>query len=125
MSEQPRLMACDARQPVSGSPLAPAQGLELSGGPSRQDKVDVLQGRIEGRRTEPPVVCARAGPEKSESVRDSRIGRIMIQHVGWKGGRHGWQNPIHRIYVSAWCWRFWEVNPGARRRAALRSVRAA
>src|SRR5271166_6238774 len=67
----------------------------------------------------------RAGPEKSESVRDSRIGRIMIQHVGWKGGRHGWQNPIHRIYVSAWCWRFWEVNPGARRRAALTSVRAA
>jgi transposase len=44
----------------------------------------------------------RAGPEKSESVRDSRIGRIMIHHVGWKGGRHGWQNPIRRIYVAAW-----------------------
>ena len=43
----------------------------------------------------------RAGPEKSESVRDSRIGRIMIHHVGWKGGRHGWQNPIRRIYVTA------------------------
>jgi hypothetical protein len=56
MCEQPRLMACDARQPVSGSPLAPEQGLKLSGGPSRQDKVDVLQGRIEGRRTEPPIV---------------------------------------------------------------------
>ena len=56
MSEKPRLMACDARQPVSGSPLAPAQGLELSGRPSRQDKVDVLKGGIKRRRTEPPIV---------------------------------------------------------------------
>ena len=68
---------------------------------------------------------ARAGPEKSESVRDSRIGRIMIHHVGWKGGRHGWQNPIRRIYVTAWYWRFYQVNPGAMWRAGLMSVRAA
>jgi len=33
-------MACDARQPVSGSPLAPAQGLELSARPPRQGQVD-------------------------------------------------------------------------------------
>jgi hypothetical protein len=67
----------------------------------------------------------RAGPEKSESVRDSRIGRIMIHHVGWKGGRHGWQNPIRRIYVTAWYWRFYQVNPGAMWLAGLMSVRAA
>src|ERR1700722_14411471 len=56
MSEQPRLMACDARQPVSGSSLVPAQGLELPARPSRQGKVDALQGWIEGRRTKPPIV---------------------------------------------------------------------
>ena len=36
VSEQLRLMACDARQPASGSPLVPAQGLEFSARPSRQ-----------------------------------------------------------------------------------------
>src|SRR5215470_15600588 len=56
VSKQPRLMACDARQPVSGSPLVPAQGLELSARPPRQDQVDALQGWVEGRRTEPPIV---------------------------------------------------------------------
>src|SRR5208337_4088646 len=71
------------------------------------------------------IMMARAGPEKSESVRDSRIGRIMIHHVGWKGGRHGWQNPIRRIYVTAWYWRFYQVNPGAMWLAGLMSVRAA
>src|SRR5208283_1949977 len=78
-------------------------------------------------RTKTPVpldLAARAGPEKSESVRDSRIGRIMIHHVGWKGGRHGWQNPIRRIYVTAWYWRFYQVNPGAMWLAGLMSVRA-
>src|SRR6516164_1429116 len=49
-------MACDARQPVSGSPLVPAQGLELSARPPRQGQVDALQGWVEGRRTEPPIV---------------------------------------------------------------------
>src|SRR3984885_14950154 len=70
MCEQPRLMACDARQPVSGSPLAPAQGLKLSGGPSRQDKVDVLQGRIEGRRTEPPIVVDPTANVRVEHPRE-------------------------------------------------------
>ena len=70
MSEQPRLMTCDARQPVSGSPLAPAQGLELSGGPSRQDKVDVPQGRIEGRRTEPPIVVDPTANVRVEHPRE-------------------------------------------------------
>ena len=74
VSEKPRLMACDARHPVSGSPLVPAQGLELSGRPSRQDQIDVPQGWIESRRTEPPVVvdptdrgervCAGCGTER-------------------------------------------------------------
>src|SRR5689334_9297946 len=49
-------MACDARQPVSGSPLVPAQGLELSARPPRQGQVDAPQGWVEGRRTEPPIV---------------------------------------------------------------------
>src|SRR5215467_14613500 len=56
VSKQPRLMACDARQPASGSPLVPAQGLELSARPPRQGQVDALQGWVEGRRTEPPIV---------------------------------------------------------------------
>ena len=56
MSKKPRLMACVARQPVSGSPLVPAQGLELSGRPSRQDQIDVPQGWIEVEVTEPPIV---------------------------------------------------------------------
>ena len=70
MSEQPRLMACDARQPVSGSPLVPAQGLELSARPSRQGKVDALQGRIEGRRAEPPVVVDPATNARVEHPRE-------------------------------------------------------
>ncbi len=36
-----------------------------------------------------------------------------------------WQNPIRRIYVTAWCGLYWQVSLGARRRAALMSVRAA
>ena len=56
MSEKPRLLACDARQPVSGSPRVPAQGLELSGRPSSQDQIDVPQGWVKDRRTEPPIV---------------------------------------------------------------------
>src|ERR1700739_1308324 len=50
------LMACDARQPVSKSPLVSAQGLELSARPPRQGQVDEPQGWIESRRTEPPIV---------------------------------------------------------------------
>jgi hypothetical protein len=29
---------------------------------------------------------------------DSQIRRNVIHHVGWNGGQHEWQNPIHRIY---------------------------
>src|SRR5215472_15415853 len=50
VSKQPRLMACDARQPVSGSPLAPAQGLELSARPPRQGQVVA---------PEPPVILTK------------------------------------------------------------------
>jgi len=70
MSEQPRLLACDARQPVSGSPLVPAQGFELPACPSCQGKVDALQGRIEGRRTEPPVVVDPAANARVEHPRE-------------------------------------------------------
>ena len=42
----------------------------------------------------------------------------MIHHVGWKGGRHGWQNPIRRIYVTAW---YWPVLSGQSRRNVARS----
>ena len=70
MSEQPRLMACDARQPVSGSPLVPAQGLELPARPSCQGKVDALQGWIEGRRTEPPIVVDPAANARVEHPRE-------------------------------------------------------
>ena len=70
MSEQPRLMACDARQPVSGSPLVPAQGLELSARPARQGKIDALQGWMEGRRTEPPIVVDPAANVRVEHPRE-------------------------------------------------------
>jgi hypothetical protein len=60
MSKQSRLLVRDARQPLSSSPLVPTHGLELSGYPSRQDQVDVLQGGIESRGTEAPVVVAPA-----------------------------------------------------------------
>ena len=71
MSEQPRLVACDARQPVSGSPLVPAQGLELSARPPRQSQVDALQGWIEGRRAEPPIVVDPATNARVEHPRGS------------------------------------------------------
>src|SRR3954452_17791821 len=70
VSEQPRLLACDARQPVSGSSLVPAQGLKLSARPSRQGKVDALQGWIEGRRTEPSIVVDPAANVRVEHPRE-------------------------------------------------------
>ena len=63
-------MACDARQPVSGSPLVPAQGLELSARPPRQGQVDALQGWVEGRRTEPPIVVDPATNVRIEHTRE-------------------------------------------------------
>jgi hypothetical protein len=47
-------MACDARQPVSGSPLAPAQGLELSG---RLPRGDQDQNRIASASDAPQRGC--------------------------------------------------------------------
>src|ERR1700722_19571979 len=72
VSEQPRLTAGDAPQPVSGSPLVPAQGPELPARPSCQGKVDALQGRIEGRRTEPPIVV-----DPAANVRVAHPGEII------------------------------------------------
>ena len=66
MSEQARLLVRDARQPLSSSPLVPTHGFELSGCPPRQDQVDVLQGWIEGRRAEPPIVVDRAADVRVE-----------------------------------------------------------
>ena len=54
----------------------PAQGLELSGRPSREDQIDVPQGWIESRRTEPPIVVE---PAQTRSPRS----------VGRSGGRDG------------------------------------
>ena len=70
VSKQPRLMVRNARQPVSGSTLVPAQGLELSARPSRQSKVDALQGWIEGRRTEPSIVVDPAANVRVEHPRE-------------------------------------------------------
>src|SRR2546430_1281747 len=50
-----------------------------------------------------------AGPARAlliltESVGDSRIGRILIQHVSWNGGQLGWRELILLICVSG-LWR--------------------
>jgi len=55
MSEELSLAARYALQPVDGSCLVPAQGLELPISPSCQEDVDVPQGRVESRRVELPI----------------------------------------------------------------------
>jgi hypothetical protein len=50
----------------------PAQGLELSGGPSRQNKVDVLQGWKESRRTESTILFDPAANPSDSRRRDAQ-----------------------------------------------------
>src|SRR6186713_2848316 len=54
VGEQPCLAARNALQPVDGPRPVPVQGLELP--TSRQDDIDVPQGRVERRRVEPTIV---------------------------------------------------------------------
>src|SRR4051812_14775727 len=56
VGEQPCLAARNALQPVDGPRPVPVQGLELPTGPSRQEDIDVPQGRVERRRIEPTIV---------------------------------------------------------------------
>jgi hypothetical protein len=38
----------------------------------------------------------------SQNPPDSQIRRLLIQHAGWEGGQHGWDDPIRRTFVSGW-----------------------
>ena len=69
MGEQRRLTTRDARQPMHGSRSVPPQGLELPIGPSRQEDIDVSQGRVERRRVEPPIVVDPATNVRIEHSR--------------------------------------------------------
>jgi len=42
----------------------------------------------------------RAGWVLFESIGDSQIGKLLIQHAGWEGGQHGWDEPIRTTFVS-------------------------
>jgi len=52
-------------------------------------------------------------------------GRIMIHHVGWEGGQHGWRSPIRGICGSAWFERFRRAGAGMKWLGSLRSARVA
>src|SRR4051812_37634531 len=59
----------NALQPVDGPRPVPVQGLELPTGPSRQDDIDVPQGRVERRRIEPTLVVDPAPDVRVEHPR--------------------------------------------------------
>src|SRR4051794_23077149 len=63
------LAARNALQPVDGPRPVPVQGLELPTGPSRQDDIDVPQGRVERRRIEPTLVVDPAPDVRVEHPR--------------------------------------------------------
>jgi hypothetical protein len=69
VGEQPCLAARNALQPVDGPRPVPVQGLELPTGPSRQDDIDVPQGRVERRRVEPTIVVDPAPDVRVEHPR--------------------------------------------------------
>jgi hypothetical protein len=47
---------------------------------------------------------------RAESIWDFRIGSVLIQHAGWKGGQHGWRDPYRLTFVSVPSRRFWKVD---------------
>jgi len=67
VGEQPRLAARNALQPVNSPRPVPVQGLELP--TSRQDDIDVPQGRVERRRVEPTIVVDPAPDVRVEHPR--------------------------------------------------------
>ena len=53
------------------------------------------------RHRDPQIdVLSRAGWVYLESIEDSQIRSVLIQHAGWEGGQHGWDGPIHWIFES-------------------------
>jgi hypothetical protein len=48
-------------------------------------------------------------------LRIPQIGKLLIQHAGWEGGQHGWDEPIRTTFVSGW----W----GLSSKAACRGIR--
>jgi transposase len=44
----------------------------------------------------------KAGCLQVESIWDSQIRTVLIQHAGWNGGQHGWANRIQWIFANGW-----------------------
>ncbi len=79
MGEQLRLTLRDPRKPVSGAPLVSAQGLVFSADPSRQVSLDVPQGGIKSRGTEPAIVVDPAAYVRVEHARQIIQGLVTAQ----------------------------------------------
>jgi hypothetical protein len=68
----------------------------------RSPLVCAAMGRVPKWTLNPSQHKPRAGWVYFESAGDSQIGRFLIQHAGWEGGQHGWDELIRTTFVNAW-----------------------